>query len=236
MSTTPISVNLPLTAAVAAQVSKALAAGTPVSLVLSPPAAVVTPPVNPTPPPPPPTGSNGGITAGVFLLGKLLWQGDWDAGDAPKLIYNYDMAGVNGPGPVIEMPSWKWFYWLPYPPQNFAGPATNGTNWPISADGKNLTHFTIALKPTQAGGLMTMQFDVANGGATDIPFGQSLTITQAKYGPAAPVPNEWNVYTIPLADFCTPAQPTFPAWIYKFINQQQGVTPQTWYIDQVGFF
>ena len=39
----------------------------------------------------------------------------------------------------------------------------------------------------------------------------------------------WNTYTIPLSAFGV------SGWIYKFIVQQQGNTPQVMEYDQVGF-
>jgi hypothetical protein len=175
----------------------------------------------PTPTPTPPV--TGTMKSPVYLDGKFYWGGDWNA-----VPFNYAQAGagVDGPGPVIGVPGGvEWIYWLPYPPHNTAGPATNGVNFDLSG----LTYFTIAIKPSQAGALAQMQFFRADGGTTDIPYGTMLIFSQAKYGPATMVAGQWNVYKIPLADFGV------SGWIYKFIVQQQGVTPQPWEIDQVGF-
>jgi Calx-beta domain len=178
-------------------------------------------PPTPTPTPAPPV--TGTITSPVFLNGKFYWAGDWNS-----VPFNYALAaaGANGSGPVIGMPgSEAYEYWLPYPTNNSAGPASNGVNFNLSG----LKYFTIAIKPSQAGALANMQFFQANGGTDDIPYGNMLDISQAKYGPGTMVAGQWNVYTIPLADFGV------SGWIYKFIIQQQGVTPQSWEIDQVGF-
>jgi hypothetical protein len=210
----------------AASVAAALAA-TPsfvaaVAAAMSAPAT--TPVATPTPTPvATPTGSSP-ITLPVYTNGVFHWAGDWSG-----YTVNYAFAdkGVNGPGPVIQLPSTsQWQFWLPYPPNNPAGPAANGINFNLTG----ATHFTIAIKPSQAGAQATMGFYSGSGTADDVPYGNSLTITQAKYGPAAPVVGQWNVYTIPLADFAV------SGWIYKFIIQQQGTTPQTWEIDQVGFY
>jgi hypothetical protein len=74
-----------------------------------------------------------------------------------------------------------------------------------------------------------MQFYVGNGNVDDVPVGNVVSLQN--YGPAVMVPGEWNVYIIPLTDFGL----TNGQWIYKFIFQQQGVTPQTVLLDQVGF-
>jgi hypothetical protein len=159
----------------------------------------------------------------VFQNGKFDWQGDWNS---VPFDYAQAGAGVSGPGPVIGMPGNEANeYWLPYPPMNSGGPASNGVNFNLSG----FTHFTIAIKPSQAGALAQMQFFQASGATDDIPFGNMLNISQGKYGPATMVAGQWNVYTVPLADFGV------SGWIYKFIIQQQGVTPQSWEIDQVGF-
>jgi hypothetical protein len=190
-----------------------LNAGKPVTL--QGPAVVVTPPT-------PPVTSNA-IKSPVYMSGKFSWQGDWNS-----VPFNYAQAGagVSGSGPVIGMPGTQAFeYWLPYPKTNSAGPASNGVNFNLSG----FTHFTIAIKPSVAGALAQMQFFQAQGATDDIPFGTMLNISQAKYGPATMAAGQWNVYTIPLADY------SVSGWIYKFIVQQQGVTPQAWEIDQVGF-
>jgi len=163
------------------------------------------------------------IKSPVYLNGKFYWAGDWNT-----IAFNYAQsgAGVDGAGPVIGMPGdQEWEYWLPYPPNNPAGPASNGVNFDLSG----LTYFTVAIKPSRAGALAQMQFFRADGGTDDIPYGTALIISQAKYGPATMIAGQWNVYTIPLADFGV------SGWIYKFILQQQGVSPQSWEIDQVGF-
>ena len=178
-----------------------------------------------SPPPPPPPNTT--IKSPVFLNGKFYWGGDWSG---IPINYAYPDAGVAGPGPVIKLPNnGQYEYWLPYPPQNSGGPASNGVNFPLGG----LTHFTVAVKPPQAGLLLTMQLYEANGNTTDINVGNSVVITQGKYGPATPVPGQWNVYTIPLTDFVNPV----PAWIYKFILDEQGANQSAgWEIDQCGFF
>jgi hypothetical protein len=173
-----------------------------------------------TPPPP----ANG--ASWVYYQGKFDWAGDWNS---IPMDYSYGSAGVNGGGPVIEMPgSQQYQYWLPYPQHNFNGPASNGTNFSTVG----FTKFTIAFKPSQAGLQAQMNFYVASGATDDIVFGNVVMITQAKYGPAVMTAGEWNVYTVPLTDFGLAAN---GQWIYKFIVQQQGNTPQTVLIDQVGF-
>ena len=186
------------------------------------------PATTPPPPPPPPTG-NDPITAPVFDKGVFAWAGDWN-GTNGACNYAYKEAGVNGPGPIIEWAagSQPYQYWLPYPKEDKSGPASNGINFKMTG----LTHFTISVKPTQAGGILTMGLYEANGPTTDISFGNSVTITDAKYGPASPVVGQWNTYVIPLSDFST----SMPAYIYKFIVQEHGTMEQTYYIDQVGFY
>jgi len=218
----------PTAAAVAAALAatpsfvSAVAAAMGTTTTTTPTTPVVTTPTTPTTPT---TGSTS-ITSPVFLNGKFDWAGDWNS---VPFNYAFADAGVNGPGPVIQMPGTQQYeYWLPYPKTNSAGPASNGVNFPLTG----LTHFTIAIKPSQAGAQMTMGFYTASGTTDDVPTGNSVTVTSAAYGPAAPVAGQWNVYTVPLTAFFNPV----PAWIYKFIIQQQGVTPQVWEIDQVGFY
>ncbi len=173
---------------------------------------------------PPPVSGSG--ASWIYYHGKYDWAGDWNQ---VAMNYDYSAAGVDGSGPVIYMPGVNAYqYWLPYPPQNSAGPASNGTNFNTTG----YTKLTIAINPSQAGMTPQIQFFVANGSTDDIPFGTMLMITQSKYGPVPMVPGQWNVYTIPLTDFGLAAG---GQWIYKLIFQQQGTTPQNLEIDQVGF-
>ncbi len=167
----------------------------------------------------------GTITGAVYTAGVFHWAGDWN-GSANPIDYAYAAAGVAGPGPVIRVfGSTANMYWLPYPPNNPLGPASNGVNFNLA--GK--TYFKISVKPSVAGGQLSMGFYKAVGTSDDIPFGHGVTITQAAYGPASMTPGVWNTYKIPLVDFAV------SGWIYKFILQQQGVTPQVMLYDEVGF-
>ena len=62
----------------------------------------------------------------------------------------------------------------------------------------------------------------------DVPVGIYLNVTD--YGPA-PVPGKWATYTVPLSDLGV-----LGTSIYKFcIQDQSGLSSNTWYIDNVGF-
>jgi len=163
----------------------------------------------------------------VYHTGTFYWAGDWSGING--IDYSSTaVKGVNGQSPVIMIPSAsEWEYWLPYPPVTAGSPAVNG----IGANLAGKTQFTIAVMPTQPGLEMTMGFFEADATQVDISFGNSITLTSGSYGPATMTVNSWNVYTVPLSAFDIGT----PGWIYKFIIQQQGVTPQQWYIDQVGF-
>jgi hypothetical protein len=155
------------------------------------------------------------------------WAGDWSG---IPVDYASPNPGVNGQNPCcrIAATSEKNEYWLPYPKPNFGGPASNGVNFLITP----YDEFTIAVKPSQPGLQLSMGFYKANGATDDIPVGVGVTITQAKYGPAAMTVGQYNIYTIPLADF----QLGDLQWIYKFIIQEQGSnTDQQIDIDQCGF-
>jgi hypothetical protein len=148
--------------------------------------------------------------------------------------YAFPDKGVAGGGPVIQFGGPQNAYWLPYPKQNSNGPAANGVNFPLMADGNNLSHFTIAVKQPQAGGLLSMCFFTAEGTQDDIQASGMLNITQEKYGWNNQV-GAWVVLTIPLADYPW-NNGQVPAWIYKYNLNQQGVSPMAWELDQVGFF
>lgn len=181
------------------------------SVPLQGPTAVVTPPPIST-------------AIAVYEKGKFSWAGDWSNG---TFVYNSTASlGIDGVSPCIQGPAGSpWGYWLPYPPVTAGAPAANG----IGCNLAGTTHVTLAVKAAKAF-TMTMGFYSATSTTNDVPFGKSVTVTLAKYGPATMVPNAWNVYIIPLADFGIT-----PGWIYKFILQQQDATSIEWFLDQVGF-
>lgn len=193
-----------------------------VTVTVSPP--VVTPPVVTPPVTVPPITTAGADW--VFNKGVFNWAGDWDSGGNAN--YASAIVGVDGKSKSIALPGAYGFeYWLPYPKMNSAGPASNGVNYNLA--GK--TKMTIAIRPTKAGLSATIGFYRASGTTDDIAFGNTINIVSAKYGCTTLTVLAWNVCTIPLIDFGLGSQ----TWIYKFIVQQQGATPQPWNIDQVGF-
>jgi len=197
---------------------------TPTPVANTTPVSNTTPVANTTPVSNTTPVANTSSASWVYYKGKFNWAGDWS--DVTMNYSSNGSLGVDGVSNCIEMPSGaEWEYWLPYPPTNSAAPASNGIGYDLT--GK--TYFTIAIKPTQAGAAATMGFYTASGTTDDIPAGNSVTINSAAYGPATMVANQWNVYKIPLTAF------GLTGWIYKFMIQQQGTTPQVWYIDQVGF-
>jgi hypothetical protein len=166
----------------------------------------------------------------VYYQGLFYWAGDWS-----DIVPNYasnastGSLGVDGVYDSIMIPAGTAYeYWLPYPPLTAGSPAGNG----IGCNLTGKTMMTIAIKPTQAGLQPTIGFYKANATTVDIAFGNQVNIANAAYGPATPVVGQWNVYTIPLSAFGIGT----PGWIYKFILQEQGTTPQQMEVDQVGFY
>ena len=173
----------------------------------------------------------------VYDGGRYNWAGDWSSGTT----INYQSTGVkslSGGQYVIEMPSGsQWEIWLPYPPSVAASASSQPPNSVnvggngVGFDTTGYKYLTFSIWPTQSGSQVLVQLYEANGTTTDIGLG-GLYLGTGAYGPGTMTANQWNTYKVPLTALNISAA---GQWIYKFGLQQQGTTPQTWYIDQVGF-
>jgi hypothetical protein len=155
--------------------------------------------------PPPPPG-----TSWVYYNGMFDWPGDYSYALTPDY-KDTSGAPLSGPYDVKVTLDSAWGGWLPY-----------ALNWDFNSNG--YTKLTFALKPTVA----NQQWHVYFVKVGDIPVGIYLNVTD--YGPA-PVPGKWATYTVPLSDLGV-----LNTSIYKFcIQDQTGLSNNTWYIDNVGF-
>ena len=156
-------------------------------------------------PPPPPPG-----TSWVYYNGVFDWPGDYSYALTPD--YKDTSGGpLSGPYDIKVTLDSSWGGWLPY-----------ALNWDFNSSG--YTKLTFALKPTVA----NQQWHVYFVKVGDVPVGIYLNVTD--YGPA-PVPGKWATYTVPLSDLGV-----LGTSIYKFcIQDQSGLSSNTWYIDNVGF-
>jgi hypothetical protein len=138
------------------------------------------------------------------------WPGDYSYALTPD--YKDTSGGpLSGPYDIKVTLDSAWGGWLPY-----------ALNWDFNSSG--YTKLTFALKPTVA----NQQWHVYFVKVGDVPVGIYLNVTD--YGPA-PVPGKWATYTVPLSDLGV-----LGTSIYKFcIQDQSGLSSNTWYIDNVGF-
>jgi len=173
---------------------------------------VVTAPVPSAPTPPPTTNPPAPPAAGtswVYYNGVFNWPGDYSF--AASVNYS-DTSGGPMSGPHdIKVTTGAWGGWLPY-----------ALNWNFNS--APYTKLTFALKPTIANQKWHVYF-VKVG---DIPVG--VSVDASNYGPA-PVAGQWATYTVPLADLGV-----LGTAIYKFcIQDQSGLSSNSWYVDNVGF-
>ncbi len=162
-----------------------------------------------TPPPPPPPPPVAG-TSWVYYNGVFDWPGDYSFVATPDYA-DTSGAPLSGPHDIKVTLTSAWGGWLPY-----------ALNWSFNSNG--YTKLTFALKPTVANQKWNVYF-VKVG---DIPVG--ISIDASNYGPA-PVVGKWATYTVPLS-----ALGVLGTDIYKFcIQDQTGLSNNTWYVDNVGF-
>ena len=174
--------------------------------VTTPP--VTTPPVT-TPPVTTPPVTTSGSVSWVYYNGVFDWPGDFDY--AATANYADTSGGPLSGAHDIKIVSSAWGGWLPY-----------ALNWNFNS--KPYTKLTFSLKPTASN--QTWQVYFVKVG--DVPVG--IDVNVSKYGPA-PVAGKWATYTIPLEDLGV-----LGTSIYKFaIQDQSGLSNNTWYIDNVGF-
>jgi hypothetical protein len=171
----------------------------------------------------------------IYNGGAFKWGGAW--GDAPIDYSSSDVPSVTGTSRVMRMASVsRWEYWLPYPPTVSRGAssqppnsfATGGNGIAFHTAGYN--YLTISIWPTHPGAQVSAGFYEAHGTSTDMQIPGAGSVMS--YGPSTMTVGAWNTYKIPLTALGLPAE---GRWIYKIIVQQQGNTPQVWYIDRVGF-
>jgi hypothetical protein len=164
----------------------------------------------PPPPPPPPTPPPVSGTSWVYYNGVFDWPGDYSFVVTPDYA-DTSGAPLSGPHDIKITLNSAWGGWLPY-----------ALNWSFNSTG--YTKLTFALKPTVANQKWNVYF-VKVG---DIPVG--ISIDASNYGPA-PVVGKWATYTVPLS-----ALGVLGTDIYKFcIQDQTGLSNNTWYVDNVGF-
>ncbi len=168
-------------------------------------------------------GDCGGTSANlswVYHAGVFDWPGDYSYGTI-TVDYNDTTGAPLSGSKDIKITDNIYAGWQPY-----------SLNWDFNVVG--CSKLTFALKPTVVGQKWHSAFLYVG----DKPTGITVDVTTAKYGPATPTLNQWNTYTIPLADFFPNG--TVPSSIYKFFIQDQNQTLSTtatnvWYIDDVGF-
>ncbi len=152
----------------------------------------------------------GAAVFSVFSHGKMSWPGDYSF--SAKADYA-DKSGspLSGPYDVKVTLTGPWGGWLPF-----------ATDWKFDTSSYDSLRF--AFKPTVPDQKLQVFFMLVG----DKPVG--VVVDPFKYGPA-PVPGQWALYTIPLADIGV-AKTT----IYKFaIQDQTGRAANTFYVDNVGF-
>jgi hypothetical protein len=146
----------------------------------------------------------------VYRDGEFAWPGDYSFVATPDY-RDKSGAPLSGKYDIKLTLRSKWGGWQPFAP--------NGV-----FDTGPYAYLRFALKPTEAH--QTAQVYVMLAG--DKPVGTS--VDPFKYGPA-PVPGQWNVYTIPLTDLGVARTK-----IYKFaIQDQTGRPDNVFYLDDVAF-
>jgi hypothetical protein len=191
-----------------------------------------------TDPPPvtsPPATSSSSVAWGYFN-GTFNWGGDYSW----NVSLNYqDTSGepLSGAHDLKVSLTGQWGGWQPYMCSELGEPLTACVaqyDYPLAG----FTYLTVSLKPTVANQQWSAQFVAV--GDTGIPCnyanpanaGAGVNITA--YGPA-PVAGQWGTYKIPLSAFCV-GSGTSNANVYKFhIQDQTGLSSNTWYVDNVGF-
>jgi hypothetical protein len=167
----------------------------------------------------------------VYRDGVLNWAGDYSWSLASPPDYR-DTSGSPLSGHYdIKVVADEWGGWQPYGCGNdWQGQKVNGKS--ICAGkgefiNRGYTYLTFALKPTVANWTGHLAFTAVG----DVSL-NCLHNLPASYGPNPPVPNQWNVYRVPLSDLCVGSAPT----LYKFaIQDETRIVPDTFYIDKVGF-
>lgn len=170
----------------------------------------------------------GGNTSWIYRNGVYHWPGDW-SGNYVSLNYDdtYGDPGTKDLAVTVDSP---WGFWLPYCPQ--VGPDINGYVVPTCnvSSYKSITLQLKATIPGQRWSLSVFKYSVSNGNlVTDTMTGKVDDISP--YGGNA-IDGQFVTYTIPLADLGASGLTT----MYKMLLQDQtGMTGQTWYVNNVAF-
>jgi len=188
---------------------------------------------------PPPVTSPPATSSSVawgYFNGTFNWGGDYSW----NVSLNYqDTSGepLSGNHDLKVSLTGQWGGWQPYMCTELAEPLSACVaqyDYPLAG----YTYLTVSLKPTVANQQWSAQF-VAVGDkgipcnyANPANAGAGVNVTA--YGPA-PVAGQWGTYKIPLSAFCVGAG-TSNVNVYKFhIQDQTGLSSNTWYVDNVGF-
>lgn len=160
-----------------------------------------------TPPPPPPATSWG------YYNGQMNWAGDFSY--SAKINYlDTSAAPLSGKADIAVTLTGQWGAWQPYMSASFSYPTTGYTS------------LTFALKPTVSG----QKWNVYFTGVGDVALPSTCGQNVLSYGPA-PVVGKWATYTVPLSALCVAGKN-----VYKFaIQDQTGLSKNTFYVDNVGF-
>ena len=146
----------------------------------------------------------------VYHDGKFAWPGDYSFVATPDY---RDTSGAPATGKydIKVTLTGAWGGWQPF-----------ATNWVFDTTPYNYLQF--AFKPTQPGQSAQVYFMLVG----DKPVGSG--VDPFKYGPP-PVPGQWGVYTIPLADIGVARTK-----IYKFaIQDKTGIKTNVFYVNDVRF-
>ena len=145
----------------------------------------------------------------VYYNGQYNWPGDYSF--AATVNYASPAANPLSGNYDIQIAAQQWAGWQPYAP---------GSSFDLTP----YSYITFSLQPTVANQAWTVYFTKAGSGTA------GTVVNVLSYGPA-PVPGQWGVYTIPLSALGVAASSigTFT------IQDQSGLTSNTWYIDNVAF-
>jgi hypothetical protein len=151
-----------------------------------------------------------GATFSVYHDGKFAWPGDYSFVATPDY-RDTSGAPVSGKYDIKVTLTAPWGGWQPF-----------ATHWVFDTTPYN--YLTFAFKPTLANQTAQVYFMLVG----DKPVG--IGVDPFKYGPA-PVPGQWGVYTIPLADIGVAKTK-----IYKFaIQDKTGIKNNVFYVNDVAF-
>ena len=151
-----------------------------------------------------------GAVFSVYHDGKFAWPGDYSFVATPDY-RDTSGAPASGKYDIKVTLTAAWGGWQPF-----------ATNWVFDTTPYNFLRF--AFKPTVANQQAQVYFMLVG----DKPVG--IGVDPFKYGPA-PVPGQWGVYNIPLADIGVAKTK-----IYKFaIQDKTGIKNNVFYVNDVAF-